>query len=123
MFNKEILNRVQNDNYGDLADCQPCKSVDHEEILNRVQNDSYADRAACHPRKLDDMKKLFDREQSDNKAVVELEEQSVETLTRISNFRGAQIEILPSAKGSQSHKTRKLVCSASVTKREGYLRD
>jgi prepilin-type N-terminal cleavage/methylation domain-containing protein len=53
---------------------------------------------------------------------VELDNQSVETLTRISNFREAQIEILPSAKGTQSHKTRKLVCSASVTRERGFTR-
>jgi hypothetical protein len=42
------------------------------------------------------MKKAFDRVQNNDKAVAEFEGQSVETLTRISNFRRAQIEILPS---------------------------
>jgi type II secretory pathway pseudopilin PulG len=32
-------------------------SMFNKEILNRVQNDSYGDLAVCHPRKLDDMKK------------------------------------------------------------------
>jgi hypothetical protein len=61
----------------------------------------------CHPCELDDMKKSFDRVQNGDEAVARLEELNVETLTRISNFRRAQIEILPSAQGTQSHKTRK----------------
>jgi prepilin-type N-terminal cleavage/methylation domain-containing protein len=44
------------------------------------------------------MKKSFDRVQNDDEAVAELDKPNVETLTRISNFRGAQIEILPSHK-------------------------
>jgi type II secretory pathway pseudopilin PulG len=67
-------------------------------------------------------KEILNQVQNDRKAVVEFEGQSVETLTRISNFRRAQIEILPSAKGTQSHKTRKLVCSASVTRERGFTR-
>jgi prepilin-type N-terminal cleavage/methylation domain-containing protein len=53
-----------------LAVCHHCETVDRKEILNQVQND--------------------------RKAVTEFDKQSAETLTRISNFREAQIEILPS---------------------------
>jgi prepilin-type N-terminal cleavage/methylation domain-containing protein len=75
-----------------------CETVDQKEILNRVQNDSYGDLAVCHLRKLDDTKKSFDRVQNGDEAVAANDNQSVETLTRISNFRRAQIEILPSHK-------------------------
>jgi type II secretory pathway pseudopilin PulG len=51
---KEILNRVQNDSYGDLADCHPCEAAETNEILNRVQNDSYEDLAVCKSRRLND---------------------------------------------------------------------
>jgi type II secretory pathway pseudopilin PulG len=78
MFNKEILNQVQNDNYADLAVCHSRKIIDTNEILNqlmaapthtgsvgsflaaslcKVQNDSYEDLAVCKSRKLNDMKK------------------------------------------------------------------
>jgi type II secretory pathway pseudopilin PulG len=94
-----------------------CETVDREEILNqlmaapthtgsvdsslvaslcKVQNDSYVDLADCHLCKLDDMKKSFDRVQNGDEAVAANDKPSVETLTRISNFREAQIEILPS---------------------------
>jgi prepilin-type N-terminal cleavage/methylation domain-containing protein len=113
------LCKVQNDSYGDMADCHPRKIADREEILNQVQNDSYGDMADCHPRKIADHEEILNqlmaapthtgsvdsplvaslcKVQNDRKAVVEFEEHDVETLTRISNFRKAQIEILPSHK-------------------------
>jgi prepilin-type N-terminal cleavage/methylation domain-containing protein len=93
---EEILNRVQNDSYVDSAVCPPRKILDVNEILNQVQNDSYEDFAVCHPCKLDDMEKSLDQVQNDDEVVAELDKPNAETLTRISNFREAQIEILPS---------------------------
>jgi type II secretory pathway pseudopilin PulG len=58
---KEILNRVQNDSYGELTVCHPCETVDQNEILNQVQNDSYADLADCHPCKIIDTNKILNQ--------------------------------------------------------------